>query len=84
MRRNPGVEEAPLQNELMLFDPETSKFYVLNGTMAFLWRHWDESKSPDDLAQLLEAEYDAGEPAAIASDVNAAISELKGLGLLLD
>jgi hypothetical protein len=84
MRRNPGVEEAPLQSELMLFDPATSKFYVLNGTMAFLWRNWDESKSRDDLASLLLREYDSGDPGAVTSDVDAAISELKGLGLLLD
>jgi hypothetical protein len=84
MRRNPGVEEAPLQNELMLFDPTTSKFYVLNGTMAFLWRHWDETKTSDELTSLLAGHYDGADHAAVSADVASAVSELKDLGLLVD
>lgn len=84
MRRNPGVEEAPLQNELMLFDPVTSKFYVLNGTMAYLWRNWDDTKTPDDLTSMLVREYDGADPASVSSDVASAVTELKGLGLLID
>ena len=41
IKRNPRIEEAPLQGELMLFDPETSRFFVLNRTMAYVWRHCD-------------------------------------------
>ena len=37
-RRNPKIEEAPLGADLMLFDPDKSQFYVLNTTMAYLWR----------------------------------------------
>ncbi|HYS52284.1 MAG TPA: PqqD family protein [Thermoanaerobaculia bacterium] len=84
MRRNPAVEEAPLQNELMLFDPKTSKFYVLNGTMAFLWRNWDEAKTAGDLTALMTSAFDTPDRSSVAADIDAAIADLKQLGLLLD
>src|SRR6266849_3992653 len=54
--RNSRVEEAPLQNDLMLFDPQTAKFYVLNGTMAFVWRNCN-GKSLNQIAESMEDEF---------------------------
>ena len=57
--QNPKIEEAPLQGELMLFDPETSKFYVLNRTMAFVWRRCDGSHTPEAMLEGLQREFAA-------------------------
>ena len=46
-RRNDKIEEAPLGGELMLFDPAKSQFFVLNSTMAHLWRNCDGDKTMD-------------------------------------
>lgn len=71
-----------MQNELMLFDPVTSKFYVLNSTMAFVWRRCDGNQSPPQIATALEEEFSGVSAAAAESDVQAAIDELQSLGLI--
>lgn len=83
-RRNPRIEEAPLQGELMLFDPEGSKFYVLNRTMAFVWRRCDGAHSLERMLEGLQAEFDGAEPAAAEADLRKALTELLELGLVVD
>lgn len=83
LRRNPKIEEAPLQGELMLFDPTTSKFFVLNGTMAFLWRHCDGER---DLVLILEslcAEFSGVDRAVAEADLRKAVEDLAGMQLLI-
>ena len=84
LRRNPKVEEAPLQGELMLFDPATSKFYVLNRTMAFVWRHCDGEHTLPRMLEALGAEFSGVEPAAARADLRRAIEELLSFGLVVD
>ena len=84
LRRNPKIEEAPLQGELMLFDGGAAKFFVLNQTMAYLWRHCDGTKRLSDVAQGLCAEFAEVEPAAAESDLKKALEELVSLGLVVD
>jgi hypothetical protein len=79
--RKQRIEEAPLQNELMLFDPDSSKFYVLNPTMAFVWRRCEE-QSADDIAAALENEFAGVARSQASSDVHSAVSELVNLGLV--
>lgn len=84
LRRNPAVEEAPLQGEMMLFDAATSKFFVLNPTMAVTWQACDGSHSVEQIAEELSAKFSGiGADQAIA-DVSKAVEELRGLGLLID
>ena len=84
LRRNPRIEEAPLQRELMLFDPESSQFFVLNGTMAFLWQHCDGHKSAEQLAAELATAFDTKEPSEVATDVREALESLLERGLIVD
>jgi hypothetical protein len=83
LRRNPSIEEAPLQGELMLFDPISAKFFVLNTTMAFLWRNCDGARSLADIAGALVEEYEGVDLVTAQTDVGAAAGELTTLGLLL-
>lgn len=80
MRRNPKIEEAPLQGELILYDPGSAKFFVLNKTMAFAWRHCD--RAPDDMVETLRQEFAEVEPATAEGDLREAIDQLCNLGLL--
>ncbi|MEA2569321.1 MAG: hypothetical protein QOI24_1322 [Acidobacteriota bacterium] len=84
MRRNEKIEEAPLQGELMLFDPAAAKFFVLNETMAFVWRHCDGKVSLAEIARSLTEEYSGVVEEIALQDVERSANELVVLGLLLD
>jgi hypothetical protein len=81
-RRNPKIEEAPLQGELMLFDPPSGRFFVLNPTMAFVWRRCDGATSVERIVADLGSEFAAVSPAAASADVSDALAELSSLGLV--
>jgi hypothetical protein len=83
-RRNPTIEEAPLQGELMLFDPANAKFFVLNETMSFVWRACDGGIPLSEIAGRLAEEYSGVDAAVAEHDVQTAASELASLGLLID
>ena len=83
-RRNAVIEEAPLQGELMLFDPATSKFYVLNRTMTFVWRRCDGEHTVKGMLDEMDVEFAGVEKAAAEADLQRALEELTGLGLVVD
>lgn len=83
LRRNPKIEEAPLQGELMLFDPANAKFFVLNETMSFVWHACDGNLSLHDIAGRLAEEYSGVEEETARRDVESAAAELASLGLLV-
>jgi hypothetical protein len=82
--RNPRIEEAPLQGELMLFDPEGSKFFVLNRTMTFVWRRCDGGHTLSGILEGLQAEFEGVEPGAAEAELRQALGELVSLGLVVD
>jgi len=84
LRRNPKIEQAPLQNEMMLFDPAQSKFFVLNQTMAFVWKSCDGGTPLGDIATRLIEEFRDVDLERAIRDVQSAAAELTSLGLLLD
>lgn len=84
LRRNPKIEEAPLEKELMLFDPESSRFFVLNRTMAFIWRCWDEKLTPAAIVQRLSVEFEGVDPVAAEADVRGALEDMISKKLLVD
>jgi len=81
-RRNPKVEESPLQSDLMLFDPVKSQFFVLNPTMAYLWRNCDGEKNLDAVLQSVPDEFCEADPQRVATEMKAALDELVSLGLV--
>jgi hypothetical protein len=83
-RRNPAVEEAPLQGELMLFDPSSAKFFVLNRTMAYLWRGCDGERTLSELVGNAANEFSDVDPVRMETDFSKAIEDLLSLGLLVE
>lgn len=80
--RNPAIEEAPLESDLMLFDPESSKFYVLNRTMAFVWRECDGEKTVSAILDRMTRQFSGVDPRSAGQDVQAAVDQLVSLGLV--
>jgi len=81
-KRNPQVEEAPLGGDLMLFDPAKSQFFVLNATMAYLWRSCDGEKSLDQIVETVPSEFEGTESRPVAAEMKAALDELISLGMV--
>ena len=84
LRRNPQVEEAPLQGELMIFDPATSRFFVLNRTMTFVWRRCDGAHGVAEMVDELRSEFSEVDRATAEGDLKKALGELASLGLVVD
>ena len=82
--RQADVEEAPLQSELMLYKPSTAQFYMLNPTMAHIWRNCGSAQSLDALVGSVKDGFDGADGAEVESDVRKAVEELVSLGLLVD
>jgi len=84
LRKNPKIEEAPLQGELMLFDSVSSKFFVLNRTMAFVWHHCDGRHDLSQVLANLQQEFADVEPVSAEADLKKALEDLVTLGLVVD
>ncbi len=82
LSRNPQIEEAPLENDLMLFDPASSKFYVLNRTMAFVWRECDGEKTLGIILERMTQHFREVDRASASKDLGAAVEQLVSLGLV--
>jgi hypothetical protein len=81
-QRNTKVEEAPLGADLMLFDPVKSQFFVLNSTMAYLWRNCDGEKSLERIVESIPSEFAEVDTHPVASELKAALDELLALGMV--
>jgi hypothetical protein len=82
LRRNAVIEEAPLHDELMLFNPTNSQFYVLNRTMAFTWKQLQSAASLDDIAAEISQNFAGVSKETATADVRKAIDNLLALGLI--
>ena len=66
----------------MLFDPAKSQFYVLNSTMAYLWRNCDGEKTFDSIVAAIPGEFAEAESHPVANEIKAALDELVSLGMV--
>jgi len=81
-RRNPKIEESPLQGDLMLFDPVKSQFFVLNPTMAYLWRNCDGERSFERIIEAVPQTFAETDGRQVAVEMRAALHELVAHGLV--
>lgn len=82
-QRNPQIEEAPLQQEVMLFHPGSSQFYMLNSTMAYIWRNCAGASEESLIAGVAE-HFEGVDADTAAGDVRKALDDLLSLGVLID
>jgi len=84
LRRNPQIEAAPLKDEMLLFNGNGNKFFVMNVTAAFLWEQLREPAGEEALAQALCASFSGIAPDQALADVRQTVKSMLDLGLLVD
>jgi hypothetical protein len=70
-----------LQNELILLNLKTQRYFALNAIGSDIWNRLIEHGDIDTVAGLLTAEYDV-DPARLRIDLETLISNLTEAGLL--
>ena len=83
-QRNPAVESAPMQQEVILFEPAASMFCLLNGTAAFLWDRLERPSTADELTAALCGHYQGVDTTRAAADVEKALAEFNRLAVVVD
>jgi hypothetical protein len=74
--RNPGVESAPMRGESVLFNPQSSKFCLLNATAAHLWSQLEKPKTVHELALSIETHFADVDSTTALRDIEAVLSQL--------
>ncbi len=82
-QRNPAVESAPMQQEVILFEPAANAFCLLNGTAAFLWERLERPATADELAEALCGHYQGVDTARASADVEKALAEFSRLAVVV-
>jgi hypothetical protein len=80
-KRVASVEVAPLKDESVLFNPDTNRFCLLNGTMAFIWEQLAPGASAEQISSALEGSFSGISRADVRADVDMALAQLVDLGL---
>jgi PqqD family protein of HPr-rel-A system len=79
----PDVRGEPLDSELVLYDPENGRAYVLNRTAALLWELCDGSLTATGLAEELRRLYGLDDHCNLTADVTTCLGQLERAGLLV-
>jgi hypothetical protein len=82
-RQSPGIESAPLQDEVILFHASSNKFCVLNRTSTFIWSQLKEPATSEEIALRMGASFSGVTVSEAMSDVDSALKEMLALGLIV-
>lgn len=82
-KRNPRVEAAPLNEEAILLDPATSKFFMLNSTSSFIWERLSTPNTAESLAGEICKSFDNVAMPDALNDVRATLDEMLTMGLVV-
>ncbi|PYO44917.1 MAG: PqqD family protein [Gemmatimonadetes bacterium] len=75
------VLAAHLQGEAVLLDLETKRYYRLNETAAHIWKGLEQSLAPDQITDILVAEFDV-DPVTARAALDRALEDLRARGLV--
>ena len=82
-RHRPNLISSNIDGEVVILDHATGTVHHLNATASHIWKACDGSRSANDIAACVATDFD-GVPAKLLEEVLAALSDLDGLGLLVD
>jgi hypothetical protein len=82
-QQNPGIEFAPLQDEVILFHSPSNKFCVLNRTSSFIWSELKQPASCEEIAKSLGVSFSGVALEQAMSDVDTTLREMLALGLIV-
>ena len=80
-QQEPGVEAAPLDDGMILLDPATNQFSVLNPTATAIWASVARPASSAEIAAEIRDKF-ADVDGSLLSDVEQALRELVGRRLI--
>jgi hypothetical protein len=80
--REPSVETAPLQNEIVLLNPGGNKFCMLNKTASFIWNEVGTPKSTKEIAHQLAVAFNGVGPEEALTDVKVTLEQLSTMGFV--
>jgi hypothetical protein len=81
-QQNPNIEAAPLQDEVLLLNPLTSKFCTLNSTSSFIWSQLQRPATAEQISEEISRNFEGIDKAQAIQDVNSVLREMVGLGLI--
>lgn len=81
-QRSAVIENAPMNDETLLFHPGAVKFCALNPSAAFLWERLQVPRAIDDLASDLSAAYGVLASAELQYDLRSVVDQLVSFGFL--
>ena len=82
-QRNNRVEAAPLNEEAILLDRTTSKFFMLNRTGSFIWERLSTPTTAESLAGEICKSFENVAPADALNDVRATLDEMLSMELVI-
>ena len=71
-----AIEAAPLEDGMILLDPETNEFSVLNQTASAVWTRVAQPATSEEIATEIAAQFAEVTAAAARSDVEAALRQM--------
>ena len=81
--RNPILAWREIGGETLIISPEDSRVHELNATASLVWKYADGTKTPDEIAAQLAAEFEV-ELEAARADVAELIAALGEKHLLIE
>jgi hypothetical protein len=81
-QRNEAMEAAPLDEEVIIFDPTTSRFFLLNRTSTFLWDRLASPTTAETLASEIDRSFAGADPQRSRREVQATLEEWLSLNLV--
>ena len=80
-QQEPSIEAAPLEDGMILLDPATNQFSVLNQTAAAIWASIAKPATSAEIAAEIRDKF-AEVDGAVISDVEQALQEMVQRGLI--
>ena len=81
-QQRPSIEAAPLEDGMILLDPETNQFSVLNQTASAIWGRVAQPATHEEISAEIAAQFDEVTEADARSDVDAALRQMVERGLI--
>jgi hypothetical protein len=81
--RNQRIEAAPLNEEAILFDPASSKFFMLNRTSSFIWDRLSSPATAETLAGDICKSFGNVTQSDALNDVRTALDEMVSMELVV-
>jgi len=81
--RNQEVEASPLNEEAILLEPVSSKFFMLNSTSAFIWEQLSAPATIEQIATAIVDTFADVTPETATADARSTLEELVSMNLVV-